>query len=225
MTAVDYAGWELERQRAALAALLLGGETEERRENRAVRKAETARLSSAGGQEQRTPQETDWTEEPAGSLLTPAGPSETTARPAGVWTAGGRRFLWPETGSLRGSGGTGALLEEGPRAAGTGLAEGTGTAERTAEGTGTAEEIKTAESGAEEGQAAPLRTETFDGMPGAGGGGWTPAASLRSSAGSWPGAGLWAASGGGEEGREAAKTLSLAVQRDARRYDGGFALY
>lgn len=223
MTAVDYAGWELERQRAALAALLLGGETEERRENRAVRKAETARLSSAGGQEQRTPQETDWTEEPAGSLLTPAGPSETTARPAGVWTAGGRRFLWPETGSLRGSGGTGALLEEGPRAAGTGTAEGTGAAEGTGTAEGTAEEVKTAESGAEEGQAAPLRTETFDGMPGAGG--WTPAAGLRSSAGAWPGAGLWAASGGGEEGREAAKALSLAVQRDARRYDGGFALY
>ena len=219
MTAVDYAGWELERQRAALAALLLGGETEERRENRAVRKAETARLSSAGGQGQRTPEETDRTEEPAGTLLTPAGVSEMTTRPAGVWTAGGRRFLWPETGSLRGSGGTGALPEEGPRAAGTGLAE------ETAEGTGAAEEIKTAESGAEEGQAAPLRTEAFDGMPGAGGGGWTPAAGLRSSAGSWLGAGLWPASGGGEEGREAAKALSLAVQRDARRYDGGFALY
>lgn len=206
---MDYAGWELERQRAALAALLLG-ETEE----------ESSLRSPGGG---RQGQGAAWAGggRQAGTLRTPAAEGEAAGLTAVRREEGGWFFLRTESGT--GSGGTGAPPTE--------TAENE-TARNVAARNGTAEK-GTAGSGTETGQAVLLRPEEF--------GPETPgdvrffAAGLRSSAGPREAGEQWLSpvlraeegrlSGGGEAEREAARAISLAVQRDARRYDGGFAIY
>lgn len=206
---MDYAGWELERQRAALAALLLG-ETEE----------ESSLRSPGGGRQE---QGAAWAGggRQAGTLRTPAAEGEAAGLTAVRRAEGGWFFLRTESGT--GGGGTGAPPTE--------------TAENETARNGTAKngtaEKGTAESGTETGQAVLLRLEEF--------GPETPgdvrffAAGLRSSAGPREAGEQWLSpvlraeegrlSGGGEAEREAARAISLAVQRDARRYDGGFAIY
>lgn len=209
MRAMDYAGWELERQRAALAALLLG-ETEE----------ESSLRSPGGGRQE---QGAAWAGggRQAGTLRTPAAEGEAAGLTAVRRAEGGWFFLRTESGT--GGGGTGAPPTE--------------TAENETARNGTAKngtaEKGTAESGTKTGQAVLLRPEEF--------GPETPgdvrffAAGLRSSAGPREAGERWLSpvlraeegrlSGGGEAEREAARAISLAVQRDARRYDGGFAIY
>ena len=226
---MDYAGWELERQRAALAALLLG-ETEE----------ESSLRSPGGGRQE---QGAAWAGggRQAGTLRTPAAEGEAAGLTAVRRAEGGWFFLRTESGT--GGGGTGAPPTETAEnetarngtarnvAARNGTAR-NGTARNVAAKNGTAEK-GTAESGTETGQAVLLRPEEF--------GPETPgdvrffAAGLRSSAGPREAGELWFSpvlraeegrlSGGGEAEREAARAISLAVQRDARRYDGGFAIY
>lgn len=209
MRAMDYAGWELERQRAALAALLLG-ETEE----------ESSLRSPGGGRQE---QGAAWAGggRQAGTLRTPAAEGEAAGLTAVRRAEGGWFFLRTESGT--GGGGTGAPPTE--------TAENE-TARNVAAKNGTAEK-GTAESGTETGQAVLLRLEEF--------GPETPgdvrffAAGLRSSAGPREAGEQWLSpvlraeegrlSGGGEAEREAARAISLAVQRDARRYDGGFTIY
>lgn len=206
---MDYAGWELERQRAALAALLLG-ETEE----------ESSLRSPGGGRQE---QGAAWAGggRQAGTLRTPAAEGEAAGLTAVRRAEGGWFFLRTESGT--GGGGTGAPPTE--------TAENE-TARNVAAKNGTAEK-GTAESGTETGQAVLLRPEEF--------GPETPgdvrffAAGLRSSAGPREAGEQWLSpvlraeegrlSGGGEAEREAARAISLAVQRDARRYDGGFTIY
>jgi hypothetical protein len=206
---MDYAGWELERQRAALAALLLG-ETEE----------ESSLRSPGGGRQE---QGAAWAGggRQAGTLRTPAAEGEAAGLTAVRRAEGGWFFLRTESGT--GGGGTGAPPTE--------TAENE-TARNVAAKNGTAEK-GTAESGTETGQAVLLRLEEF--------GPETPgdvrffAAGLRSSAGPREAGEQWLSpvlraeegrlSGGGEAEREAARAISLAVQRDARRYDGGFTIY
>lgn len=211
---MDYAGWELERQRAALAALLLG-ETEE----------ESSLRSPGGGRQE---QGAAWAGggRQAGTLRTPAAEGEAAGLTAVRRAEGGWFFLRTESGP--GGGGTGAPLTEtaenetARNVAARNVAAKNGTAEK-----------GTAESGTETGQAVLLRPEEF--------GPETPgdvrffAAGLRSSAGPREAGERWLSpvlraeegrlSGGGEAEREAARAISLAVQRDARRYDGGFAIY
>lgn len=209
MRAMDYAGWELERQRAALAALLLG-ETEE----------ESSLRSPGGGRQE---QGAAWAGggRQAGTLRTPAAEGEAAGLTAVRRAEGGWFFLRTESGT--GGGGTGVPPTE--------TAENE-TARNVAAKNGTAEK-GTAESGTETGQAVLLRLEEF--------GPETPgdvrffAAGLRSSAGPREAGEQWLSpvlraeegrlSGGGEAEREAARAISLAVQRDARRYDGGFTIY
>lgn len=206
---MDYAGWELERQRAALEALLLG-ETEE----------ESSLRSPGGGRQE---QGAAWAGggRQAGTLRTPAAEGEAAGLTAVRRAEGGWFFLRTESGT--GGGGTGAPPTE--------TAENE-TARNVAAKNGTAEK-GTAESGTETGQAVLLRPEEF--------GPETPgdvrffAAGLRSSAGPREAGEQWLSpvlraeegrlSGGGEAEREAARAISLAVQRDARRYDGGFTIY
>ena len=206
---MDYAGWELERQRAALAALLLG-ETEE----------ESSLRSPGGGRQE---QGAAWAggDRQAGMLRTPAAEGEAAGLTAVRRAEGGWFFLRTESGT--GGGGTGAPPTE--------TAE-NGTARNGTARNGTAEK-GTAESGTETGQAVLLRLEEF--------GPETPgdvrffAAGLRSSAGPREAGERWLSpvlraeegrlSGGGAAEREAARAISLAVQRDARRYDGGFTIY
>lgn len=214
MRAMDYAGWELERQRAALAALLLG-ETEE----------ESSLRSPGGGRQE---QGAAWAGggRQAGTLRTPAAEGEAAGLTAVRRAEGGWFFLRTESGP--GGGGTGAPLTEtaenetARNVAARNVAAKNGTAEK-----------GTAESGTETGQAVLLRPEEF--------GPETPgdvrffAAGLRSSAGPREAGERWLSpvlraeegrlSGGGEAEREAARAISLAVQRDARRYDGGFVIY
>ena len=207
-------GWELERQRAALAALLLG-ETEE----------ESSLRSPGGG---RQGQGADWAGggRQAGTLRTPAAEGEAAGLTAVRREEGGWFFLRTESGT--GSGGTGAP----PTETAENETARNGTARNVAAKNGTAEK-GTAESGTETGQAVLLRPEEF--------GPETPgdvrffAAGLRSSAGPREAGEQWLSpvlraeegrlSGGGEAEREAARAISLAVQRDARRYDGGFTIY
>lgn len=211
---MDYVGWELERQRAALAALLLG-ETEE----------ESSLRSPGGG---RQGQGADWAGggRQAGTLRTPAAEGEAAGLTAVRREEGGWFFLRTESGT--GSGGTGAP----PTETAENETARNGTARNVAAKNGTAEK-GTAESGTETGQAVLLRPEEF--------GPETPgdvrffAAGLRSSAGPREAGEQWLSpvlraeegrlSGGGEAEREAARAISLAVQRDARRYDGGFTIY
>lgn len=211
---MDYAGWELERQRAALAALLLG-ETEE----------ESSLRSPGGG---RQGQGAAWAGggRQAGMLRTPAAEGEAAGLTAVRRAEGGWFFLRTESGT--GGGGTGAP----PTETAENETARNGTARNVAAKNGTAEK-GTAESGTETGQAVLLRPEEF--------GPETPgdvrffAAGLRSSAGPREAGERWLSpvlraeegrlSGGGEAEREAARAISLAVQRDARRYDGGFAIY
>ena len=216
---MDYAGWELERQRAALAALLLG-ETEE----------ESSLRSPGGG---RQGQGAAWAGggRQAGMLRTPAAEGEAAGLTAVRRAEGGWFFLRTESGT--GGGGTGAPpteTAENERVRSGTAGSGTAT-NRTAEN-GAAEK-GTAESGTETGQAVLLWPEAF--------GPETPgdvrffAAGLRSSAGPREAGERWFSpvlraeegrlSGGGAAEREAARAISLAVQRDARRYDGGFAIY
>lgn len=211
---MDYAGWELERQRAALAALLLG-ETEE----------ESSLRSPGGGRQE---QGAAWAGggRQAGTLRTPAAEGEAAGLTAVRRAEGGWFFLRTESGT--GGGGTGAPPTEtaenetARNVAARNVAAKNGTAEK-----------GTAESGTETGQAVLLRPEEF--------GPETPgdvrffAAGLRSSAGPREAGERWLSpvlraeegrlSGGGEAEREAARAISLAVQRDARRYDGGFVIY
>ena len=206
---MDYAGWELERQRAALEALLLG-ETEE----------ESSLRSPGGGRQE---QGAAWAGggRQAGTLRTPAAEGEAAGLTAVRRAEGGGFSHRTESGT--GGGGTGAPPTE--------TAENE-TARNVAAKNGTAEK-GTAESGTETGQAVLLRLEEF--------GPETPgdvrffAAGLRSSAGPREAEEQWLSpvlraeegrlSGGGAAEREAARAISLAVQRDARRYDGGFTIY
>lgn len=216
---MDYAGWELERQRAALAALLLG-ETEE----------ESSLRSPGGGRQE---QGAAWAGggRQAGTLRTPAAEGEAAGLTAVRRAEGGWFFLRTESGP--GGGGTGAPPTETAENERAGnVAAKNGTARNGTARNGTAEK-GTAESGTETGQAVLLRPEEF--------GPETPgdvrffAAGLRSSAGPREAGEQWLSpvlraeegrlSGGGEAEREAARAISLAVQRDARRYDGGFAIY
>lgn len=210
MRTMDYAGWELERQRAALAALLLGETAEEGREAEASLRSPGGGRRGLGAVRERGGRQ-------AGMLRVPAAEEETAVRRA----VEGSFFLRTESGT--GGGGTGAPPTE--------TAENE-TARNVAAKNGTAEK-GTAESGTETGQAVLLRLEEF--------GPETPgdvrffAAGLRSSAGPREAGEQWLSpvlraeegrlSGGGEAEREAARAISLAVQRDARRYDGGFAIY
>jgi len=206
---MDYAGWELERQRAALAALLLGEAEEE------------SSLRSPGGGRQE--QGAAWAGggRQAGTLRTPAAEGEAAGLTAVRRAEGGWFSLRTESGT--GGGGTGAPPTE--------TAE-NGTARNGTARNGRAEK-GTAGSGTETGQAVLLRLEEF--------GPETPgdvrffAAGLRSSAGPREAEEQWLSpvlraeegrlSGGGAAEREAARAISLAVQRDARRYDGGFTIY
>ncbi len=227
---MDYAGWELERQRAALAALLLGETAEEGREAEASLRSPGGGRRGLGAVRERGGRQ-------AGMLRVPAAEEETAVRRA----VEGSFFLRTESGT--GGGGTGVPLTEEAEngteengTAGRGAAR-KETARNGAAENGTAENGTArngeAGSGTETGQAVLLRPE--ESGPAEAGDVRFFSAGLRSSAGPWTDGELrfspvlraeeGCLSGGGEAEREAAKALSLAVQRDARRYDGGFAIY
>lgn len=273
---MDYLGWELERQRAALWALLGGGKPDEDDEDHSVREGKPS---------------------PDGTRRSPAAPE--AARGRGTARAGryaeGREKAG---GPLMGAPGAWEIIREAERAPSVGGAEGreppegmefsdgeirfpaqetwsaeTGAAaipwRKPAEevrntprlGTGGAAKPRTSSGGPEEGgadRAAPegLAVETAWAAEAAGEGGaekffpggnsaveagWDPRSGVRLYVGEAAGDGSAAAADRRGrmlrtlpwDGRESAvlqaeagaKALSRAVQRDARRYDGGFTIY
>lgn len=236
---MDYLSWELERQRAALGALLGGGEARDGEaapegERRSPAELETARRDAAGR---------------AGRY---AGGGDDTAVPdsgaPGAWEA--------VQGDWEGSWGTeeGGGFRAGEGARVRALSRGEGPQRRTAalreaarEGTGPWTSHPGGSAAAPE-SPAELRAEAMEppaehaGETGAGedaakgSGGWEDAGSAAARAprstlvwgpsrfgrgGPWGGGGVSTAL----QAEDGAKALSLAVQRDARRYDGGFGLY
>lgn len=252
MKQVDYLGWELERQRAALRALLGGGGPEE---DEPLRREAAGGGEAAGGETRRSPEDrrAAWGRSAlrkAGRYAEEAG--ETPEGLPGTWEA------------IRGAAGDRAPGEDGePEAIAGAAAENPG-------GWETAESRmrRAIEEGAPFRRRAPEETG-----PRAGRGG---AAELRSPSGGW--ADEWGeqtaeqtaeteltaetagegraidrfaagekhrAAGGAEQeerlirtlpwgkgwesaalrAEEGARALSRAVQRDARRYDGGFTIY
>lgn len=252
---MDYLGWELERQREALAALLLGGGTEEEspweREGRPLRgeadaavgggaRPRTVSGAGAGRREgpevdsawegvlrarwagERTGWETRTSEEPAGGGMVRFSDGGT-----GVRKASGGDF--PRRAIRRGleetAGDDGALF------AGTWLGE-TGRGGR-GDGGGALEVRKSGESlggeraggggafMASEGTAERLWRNRGGGVPELSG---LPVfQEITESGGRFfgRGEGAFAAVRTGD----GARALSRAVQRDARRYDGGFTIY
>lgn len=259
---MDYLGWELERQRAALRALLGGGRPEE--EGTPRKEASAWGGGTAGEETRRSPADPGAARRRA--ALREAGRYAGGGEEAGgplagapgvwemLWEAAGDRALsgdggpeTPESVQAEGPGGeawagngphwgaeTGAPSRRrapegdwsGPRA---GSRAGQG---KTAEpwspsgGRGAEWEEQAAEAAAEMRMAAEIAGARGDGEgPSAGGRGFAaggagqgePLTRLLS----W-GEGRESAALQAEDG---AKALSRAVQRDARRYDGGFTIY
>lgn len=250
---MDYAGWELERQRRALAALLLGGGVEEAERDADRRSPETAweRAGAAGQTAAGTPgRYAVRPGDPEGRGTLREGPGDPGARkpetPASAW----ERVLEASAGRDRTADappGVGTALEEDmPGASGRETEAQAAWRGHRQEAGRDPEDLLRREAGDE---AARALQRTFvpaedgadpllrgGGLPEAGGarrsagGGWVPV-----SRGTDPAAGLSPAGGtvppwGGPgeaalRGEESARVVSLAVQRDARRYDGGFVIY
>lgn len=254
---MDYLGWELERQRAALAALLLGGRAAgESGEDgpEGPRKRETAVKGGLPGRRSAGP------ERPVSAwegvcLAEGTGRGAETGAPAEVpdWKGSGpgeAEFRSGGTGAWRESealpGGRGALETESwvvrpgrallrERAAGRRLedeeaarrvraAEMLG-GEAFAGGEALEEPVSEGDfaggrvAGWGGGQTEAVRRD-FYGGGGVGGSALLP--EIREDGGAAP----WRRAGGSPEARaeENARALSRAVQRDARRYDGGFTI-
>ena len=242
---MDYPARELERQRAALRALLGGGSMEGERAPR-----EGGPLPDRAG---RSPAEPETARrDAAGRAGRYAGGGDDTAVPdsgaPGAWEA----VLGDWEGSWGTEEGGGFYAGEGARV--RALSRGKGPQRRTAalreaarEGTGPRTSRPGGSAAAPE-SPAELRAEAMEppaehaGETGAGedtakgSGGWEGAGSAAARAprgtpawvpsrfsrdGPWDGGGTSAAL----RAEDGAKALSLAVQRDARRYDGGFGLY
>lgn len=252
---MDYLGWELERQRAALAALLLGGgETRDHVRDGARRSGAGTPESRAGNSEEALGA---WKADLGGAAAREAGEGRAAGRagtagtPLSAWEAvlGGAADVPPRTGEgawtlLRGEAGAQAefLRSPGGYAARRGM-------RRTEAGlTAGAQSLSAVSAGDGMGDgAAPL--EAGPGLDGAAGdtaaghpglplrvrwGGQRTADTLgRDGPPAVSQVAQEAAMTGPWGGREAAalraedsaKLLSRAVQRDARRYDGGFNIY
>lgn len=251
---MDYAGWELERQRRALAALLLGGGAEEAERDADRRSPETAweRAGAAGQTAAGTPGR--YAVRPGG----PEGrgtlredPGDPGARKPETPTSAWERVLEASAGRDR--------TADAPPGVGTALGEDApGASDRETEARAAArggyrqeagrdpEDLLRREAGDEAARALQRTLVPAEngadpllrggGFPEAGGarrgtgGDWVPV-----SRGAGPAAGLSPAGGtvppwGGPgeaalRGEDSARAVSLAVQRDARRYDGGFVIY
>lgn len=200
---MDYAGWELERQRRALAALLLGGAERDAlaTEGPAAWQAAGPAAGNGGAAVGGTDRGgTGW------KVLNPL--EDRRASAVGGWSVaewlaeriGTAAENWDRrsltAAESRRSGRTGVYLAETLRTSG-------------------AKQVLRAV----EGQAVSVQGEMFESVP-AGwnrAGGWTESPSA--------GGGPWSGGVPVKADRETAKALSLAVQRDARRYDGGFRMY
>ena len=273
---MDYAGWELERQRQALAALLLGGGTAEdrdtsRKEGR--RSPEADRMGSGAAQEYAAGKGGRYAGGPDGGGLgawetvrladrshvkRPGGPGipvsawegvlgaeavfepggkgvgadaavglakmVSTEEPSGggtenrdaFWAAPFRQeaggTVWETGGAVRRAGRNGKSMTGGLPLSGQSEAYGPEFSETGSGGRGTAGGQQAGEAGAvrrsggsPEQSRAPV-VQVLEEAPGAG---------FRSG-------GLGDAA---LQAEDRAKSLSLAVQRDARRYDGGFMIY
>lgn len=239
---MDYLSWELERQRDALRALLGGGEA---RDGKAAPEGERRSPAEPWAAERHA----------AGRAGRYAGGGDNTADPdsgaPGAWEAvQGAREGSP--GAEEGGGfhaGEGARVHalsrgKGPqrRTAADGAAalreaarEGTGPRTSRPGGSAAAPGAPAALGAEAMEPAAEHAGETGFGEDAAkGSGGWKDAgsAAARAQRGT-PAWGLSRSGRGGPWGgvsaalqaEDGAKALSLAVQRDARRYDGGFGLY
>ena len=229
---MDYPGWELERQRRALRALLLGGG--EGREN-----------GEALEESQRRPEEREAAGKPAAGRDGRSAREEDAAGPGNESVREGRAAVRRASRDRREEGAGVRVLEAGAgileRAAGgpaplRGLARGEETAPR-AEGSaapGEAEAAGPEGGGPAEEAAERLRPRA---RPAQSPGGGTSAGINAAVMGPARGGTAWvserrARSGPWGEAASAAlraedeaAALSRAVQRDARRYDGGFTIY
>lgn len=225
---MDYFGWELERQRAALRALLLGGgeirdggvPSETRRSpadreraavesppdsdpgsgeiREAARRARQGRLTEGGGA---LPAPASAWERISGREAADPGREAEDSAQASPGTP--RDMAIPQAARR---GGAGRLQAKGSGAE----RPGTGAPGQPAGGTETADSRESSAWGYGGGEAAETN----------------PAAARRAESGTvW----AWRRSGGAWYGalraEDGAKALSQAVQRDARRYDGGFIIY
>lgn len=270
---MDYLGWELERQRAALAALLLGGgnarDRESVRDETRQSGAGTPEPDAGGGQQASGA----WEALPAARQRREPGGSGIVETPVSAWEAVlGGEVVWAARRDL-GDGGSGtvetpwsaweAILGEGTgvpvhsqESARLRLYGGTGAQPefpRPSDGyaarrgmrrtdTGPAAETQDTRTGGDgaENSAVPPGTGVDQGSAAGG----TAAAGrsgrffrIRRSGGSAAGASepdepaastaLWGGGPGAAvlRAEEGAKLLSRAVQRDARRYDGGFNIF
>ena len=220
---LHYPDWELARQREALRALLGGGG----QDGGALRKARAKREAPGSGAAGRSPSEGTGR---FGGGGTPGGappeegasvPRETrldgAERSAGVWGVskprGGKRF--PEGEAFPRGGGEG--LPDTLQVRRSPAREGTGPRRKGFPG-GTA--------------AAGEAWAAMDGEPGGGtaaGRDYSPVSQAERETVPEPGgrSGGWGPWGGGEaafRAEDGARALSQAVQRDARRYDGGFSI-
>lgn len=254
---MDYLGWELERQRSALRALLGGGGTEEDEALRpsprdgsapgaAARRSpaypEAARGDAALGEAGRYAGER---EEAGGPLPGAPGartaPRETESSPrgrGGLQTQAGRRAERPEEEAgpavqraWDGAAETPALSRRRILEDGRDLSRTDGAAEPSSGGgEAGAETLETAAGTRARAAESGAKTKTAAGAAGGGrAGGDLAAGGLaagEAEGGGWlalpRGTGMESAALRAEDG---AKALSRAVQRDARRYDGGFTLY
>lgn len=233
---MDYLGWELERQREALAALLLGG--------REIRDGEPARGGTRQG-------DTAIPEPDAGSSQQALGAWEARQRlespragvveaPVSAWEAvlGGEangRINSEKAAWLRRSGGTGAPPESPRPSGGYPARRGIRRIEADPTAQTQAAPAESGGDGAVSSEARAKQDRTTESTVAAKypapffivrrGGGSTadaltedgPAAAGSVSWGRWGAAALRA--------EDSAKSLSRAVQRDARRYDGGFNIF
>lgn len=260
---MDYLGWELERQRAALAALLLGGggpENGETARDGAPRGLEEALEGPAaarrgagtpGRYAQGSGEAPGAWEAVRAARQDRAAEAGTGETPVSAWEAvlgeaagvpagfgGGTRVRLGEgtgvqTEFLRSSGGYGARRgarrrETGQAAETRGLPAGNGES-----GAGDGAVPSGAESGgdAAAGSRAAGRSKRALGAP-RGGGYASDAPGLNRGPAALQGTGRtagndpWGSWGGAAlRAEDSAKALSKAVQRDARRYDGGFTIY
>lgn len=226
---MDYLKWELERQRRALRALLLGGaerreeedpegetrrrpaETGTARRDAAGRDGETVRgeaPADAGGEEARGAVR-------RASRDRPRGEDGALKTPEGAW----RRALAAETlerealerealeraAAVRGGDRAERPLPETARPAAPGE-----TAARPEEAP------RRTRGGERQGGAGRFGTGPSAGGPGESGPAWTP----EEQAGPWG-----ERTSAALQAEDGARALSRAVQRDARRYDGGFTIY
>lgn len=205
---MDFLCLELERQRRALAALLLGRgdtETEAERED-GVASEETEEL---------------WETGPASGRAGRSARRTRTQTAFGGKTRDAAEGLWPEM-MAGGMAGPAAAGLDGPAAVGTVRPAASAAEGAAPEGRG----------GLREAGRRAVEPKA-DGTPTAG---YRPAAGLQTTAGARPGGAGWEPLSGGlpyglpalaarteSRGTEMARAMSLAFQRDARRYDGGFA--